>query len=107
MNLYKAFLTQVGEGCDYTIGCAQTIVDVKASSMKEAKQVLSKMIIEDYGDEFDTGIDTAELYEIKEIFNLDVNEIYSKKEEIEQKHQQEIKEKEEYNEYKRLKEKYD
>lgn len=38
--IYKAYLKQQGEGCDYTIGCAQTVIEIEAQNIDEAKQKL-------------------------------------------------------------------
>lgn len=32
---YYAYLKQKGEGCDYTIGCAQTIITMNSLQMKK------------------------------------------------------------------------
>lgn len=45
---YYAYLKQNGEGCDYTIGCAQTLITFDAMSDEEAKSELSKRIMEEY-----------------------------------------------------------
>ena len=42
---YKAYLKQDGEGCDYTIGCGQTIVELQANNKEEAKEKLTQLIM--------------------------------------------------------------
>jgi len=63
--IYKAYLKQSGEGCDYTIGCAQTIIDIEAQSIDEAKQKLYQEIEESYTGEQE--LELCELYEINEV----------------------------------------
>jgi hypothetical protein len=41
---YKAYLKQNGEGCDYTIGCGQTVISIDAQNVLEAKQKLYQKI---------------------------------------------------------------
>lgn len=102
---YKAYLKQAGEGCDYTIGCAQTVINIEATNMDEAKQKLTAIIIEEYS--YDEGIlDSAELYECNEVFAMPVDDIYAKKEQLEQLEQQRQQEEAERREYERLKHKF-
>lgn len=102
---YKAYLKQEDEGCDYTIGCAQTVIDIEATSMEEAKQKLTDTIIEEYS--YDEGIlDSAELYECNKVFVLPVGEIYAKKEQLKQWEEQRQQEESERREYERLKQKF-
>ena len=42
-----------GPGCDYTIGCAQTIITIEADSDDEARKNLADKIIENYTGEFE------------------------------------------------------
>ena len=102
---YKAYLKQAGEGCDYTIGCAQTVIEIDATSMEEAKQKLTDTIIEDYSYD-ERMLDSAELYECNEVFAMPVDEIYAKKEQLEQQEQQRKQEEAERREYERLKHKF-
>lgn len=50
MNYY-AYLKQKGEGCDYTIGCGNTLIRIEANSDKEAISKLSEIIEERYSDD--------------------------------------------------------
>lgn len=45
---YYAYLKQKGEGCDYYIGCGNTLVTVNANDDTEARQKLSELIKEEY-----------------------------------------------------------
>lgn len=102
---YKAYLKQAGEGCDYTIGCAQTVINIEATSMEEAKQKLTAKIIEEYS--YDEGmLDSAELYECSEVFAMPIDDIYAKKEQLKQQEEQRKQEESERREYERLKHKF-
>lgn len=105
MMKYKAYLKQTGEGCDYTIGCAQTVIDIEATNMDEAKQKLTAIIIEEYS--YDEGmLDSAELYECNKVFAMPVDEIYNQKEQFKQQEEQKQQEEAERREYERLKHKF-
>ena len=102
---YKAYLKQAGKGCDYTIGCAQTVISIDANNMDEAKQKLTATIIEEYS--YDEGmLDSAELYECNEVFTMSIDEIYAKKEQLKQQEEQKRQEEAERREYERLKHKF-
>ena len=102
---YKAYLKQAGEGCDYTIGCTQTVINIEATNMDEAKQKLTAIIIEEYS--YDERIlDSVELYECNEVFAMPLDDIYAKKEQLEQQEQQRRQEEAERREYERLKHKF-
>lgn len=102
---YKAYLKQRGDGCDYTIGCAQTVIDIEATNMDEAKQKLTIKILEEYSYD-ESMLDSAELYECNEVFAMPIDEIYAKKEQLEQQEQQRRQEEAERREYERLKHKF-
>lgn len=101
MKIYKAYLFQEG-GCDYTIGCGHQIVDIEAISMTEAKEKILEII--DYYSI--NNLDSVEIYEISEVFEVDLDAIKYKikKEEENAKFMQ--KELEELKEFERLKNKY-
>lgn len=102
--IYKAYLNQAGEGCDYTIGCAQTVIDIEASDLGEAKIKLMGKIADEFIDEF--ALESAQLYEINEVVDIDVDDIYSRREEF--MRNEELRQQEEFErqEYERLKKKY-
>jgi len=62
---YKAYLKQRGDGCDYTIGCAQTVVDIDAKNIDEASLKLLQIIKESYSG--DRELEYYELYEINKV----------------------------------------
>jgi hypothetical protein len=92
---YYAYLKQSGEGCDYTIGCAQTLITIEASNDDEAREKLSEEISENYYDEREL----SEVQLFKEPIEFDLNKTYDKmkssKEESNNK-MQHLKDREEY-----------
>jgi len=99
---YKAYLKQDGEGCDYTIGCGQIVVEINASNIDEAKQTLTELISENYS-QSDERIVSCDLYEINEVFTIDVGGIYSHKEILEEEQKQKQTLEEDKKEFERLK----
>lgn len=75
---YKAYLKQHGEGCDYTIGCGQEMVTIEAKDSVEAKEKLIQLIKEQYNGE--RSLETCELYECSNVFEIDTDEIYNEME---------------------------
>lgn len=73
--IYKAYLNQGANGCDYTIGCGETVIDIEADSMHEAKIKLVEEIRENYSHE-ERQLESAEIFEISNIDSIDVNELY-------------------------------
>lgn len=71
--IYYAYLKQLGEGCDYTIGCAQTLIKINANSDDEARQKLKEQIKENYTGEYE--LESALLFNSKIDFNL--GEVYT------------------------------
>jgi hypothetical protein len=103
--IYKAYLIQKGEGCDYTIGCAQTIIDIDADSMEEARQTLIQIILDEYSGE--DALESAELYEISQVINMDVEHIYERADKIATEIEKQEQEQAERDEYERLKQKFE
>ena len=103
---YKAYLKQSGEGCDYTIGCAQLVINIEANNIEEAKHKLSLIIIDDYGQFDEVSLSSAELYEVNEVFKMPVEEIYAKNNELKRKNTEIEQEKLDAIEFERLKKKF-
>lgn len=70
---YYAHLTQEGEGCDYTIGCANTLITIEAENDEDAKTKLAEEIRENYY--ADTQLSDVKLF--KDPINFDLNEVYT------------------------------
>jgi hypothetical protein len=102
--IYKAYLKQCGEGCDYTIGCAQRVIEIEAQSIDEAKQKLYQEIEENYTGELE--LELCELYEINEVVVCDLKEWYKRIDDAEYAIEQQRKEDLERKEFERLKAKF-
>lgn len=101
---YKAYLKQDGEGCDYTIGCAQTVINIEANTMPEAFTKLYNIIAESYTG--DRSLGYCELYEVNQIITLNLEKWYKMIENSEKSDYQIQIEKEEKELYLKLKEKF-
>lgn len=104
MKTYIGYLNQ-GGGCDYTIGCGETIINIKADSIDEAVNKLYEKIKESYSHE-DRRLEYAQLFEVNSIVDLNLTEIYEK---IDLQEKQRIafeREQREMLEFERLKSKY-
>ena len=106
MGKYIAVIYGIGEGCDYTIACNQTIKIVEAENEQE---VLQK-VLEDYDQIEDrvgckAVIDNVEIYELKNDgvqFNNLADKFYKEKEIYKNK----LKEKNDRELYEKLKRKF-
>jgi predicted RNase H-like HicB family nuclease len=72
--MYKAYIKQCGEGCDYTIACGETVIDVAGNTPEEAITNLIPMIEEEYTEE--RRLKSIQLFEISQVISVNVNEIY-------------------------------
>lgn len=102
--IYKAYLKQCGEGCDYTIGCAQTVIEIEAQNINEAKQKLYQEIEENYTGERE--LELCELYEINEVVVCNLKELYKRIDDAEYTLEQQRKEDLDRKEFERLKAKF-
>jgi 2,3-bisphosphoglycerate-independent phosphoglycerate mutase len=102
--IYKAYLKQDGEGCDYTIGCGQIVIDVEASNIEDAKLQLYKEIEENYTGE--SELELCELYEIKQVVVCNLKEWYKRIEDADYAIKQQEIEAIEREEFERLKAKF-
>jgi len=100
---YYAYLKQIGEGCDYTIGCAQVMKIIKADSFNEAVTKLELIIKENYND--DTKLEDAMIFECEPEY-IDLDKLYSIKQQENDSLKQQNIEREEREELKRLMKKY-
>lgn len=92
---YYAYLKQKGEGCDYTIGCAQTLITFDAADDNDAKQKLAKRITEEYQDDY--SLSKVMLFKDPVDFNLsEVNELAKKSKEDKKKKMEHLKDIEEF-----------
>jgi len=102
--IYKAYLKQYGEGCDYTIGCAQTVINIEAQSLDDAKEKLYQEI-KGYVGELE--LELCELYEINNVVVCDLKEWYKRIYDAGYAIEQQRKEYLEHKEFERLKAKFE
>ena len=76
---YFAYLTQAGEGCDYTIACGKKMVALEAQSMPQAEEEMEFLMRLEYYDE--TALESAKILEVSDLVDIDVDAIYNKIEE--------------------------
>lgn len=94
---YYAYLKQNGEGCDYTIGCAQTIITIEASSDSDACEKLSEKIEEGYRPGGDFELSKVLLFKDPIQFNLkQVYDEYNKRTSENKNRMQHLKDTEEF-----------
>lgn len=117
--MFIAYVRQVGEGCDYTIGCAQALWRLKASTRDEAIDELKQMVygewLPEYG-EYEGGcwdergegdLSKVELFEVISSEQMPIELWYAEGQEQIERGKIEVERQEEIAEYNRLKTKYD
>jgi hypothetical protein len=95
-----------GGGCDYTIGCGIRTERIDATDMEAAKRLVYDQIQEEHPSDSEMGIDTCVIFEVTDIFTVDVDSVYQKIDMEKIVLEQARKEAEEREEYKRLKAKF-
>lgn len=69
---YAAVVKELGEGCDYTIGCAEKTFPLAAKTLDEAKQEIATLLQEGYGyPDADGGIDHVLIVTVGEVMTQD------------------------------------
>jgi hypothetical protein len=101
---FIAVLTQAGEGCDYTIGCGIKVIDLESENFNDAMEELTSLIQEEYTG--DISLSSAILYKVESKENMNLSEIYSKKEEAQNLRKDSELESKEREEYERLSKKF-
>lgn len=71
--IYKAYLIQ--RRCIHKIGSAQTVIEIEATNLEEAKLKLEEIILEEYNNN-ETKLEKVELYEITNLIDINIKEIY-------------------------------
>jgi len=100
---YYTYLKQIGEGCDYTIGCAQVMKIIKADSFDEAVEKLEIIIRENYYD--DTKLEDAMIFECEPTY-IDLDNLYTMRQKGVDVSNQQVQEEKDRAELKRLMNKY-
>jgi prenyltransferase beta subunit len=96
--IYKAHLKQ------HDKGCGQTVIDIPAKNIDEARQRLFKEIKENYTGE--NELKSCEIYEVQEIHEINLVYWYMHMDAIEKSLKEKQKEEEERREFERLKAKF-
>lgn len=101
---YKAYLKQ-GGGCDYTIGCGRTVINIEADSFELAKTKLNLIIMDEYSDGI-MAIDSAELFEVSSVYTAPVADLIKTSKQLRESLDQEDEEKRQRAQYEELKKKF-
>jgi len=108
MATYLLIFEQKEDGCDYTIGCGVHIHDLKTREFTDARDT-AQHLINSWENYFERGndseVDKAYLVQVKT--RWDVEEVKNNQEEARRLAQERAENKTEYNEYMRLKAKFD
>jgi len=102
---YIAYIKQEGEGCDYTIACGETVIEIIADTLDNAWDKLLEQIEENYSGE--RSLESCVLYEVSNTEYMNLDKVYKH---IEAKELQALYKKEleaEHKEYERLKNKFE
>jgi hypothetical protein len=98
---YYAYLKQHGEGCDYTIGCGNTIIDFEANSDDDARIQLGKIIMDDYyGDQ-----ELSDVKLFKDEIDFNIEQVYSDMNSANDEAEQKMQHLKDIEEFKRLQKK--
>lgn len=102
---YYAYVTQDGEGCDYTIGCGKTLITIEADSFESATIKLTEIISERFTGE--TSLSDCLLIESKESRTVNVDMIYDDIKKEKERIKKEKQNKKDYEKYMELKKKFE
>ena len=104
MKKFIAYVKQYGEGCDYTIGCGQTLWELDAESLEQARVELEKEA-SDYNDE--NALKSITLYEVSHSEDMPVQEWENREKLRVEEAKKRAEETAERIEFERLKKKFD
>jgi len=117
-SMFIAYLTQAGEGCDYTIDCGKKMIRLNADNRKDAIEELRLRIVggvDAEGNDFDDDgygyndermLEEAEIFEVKEEIKVPLEKWYADAEKVEIAEKLDEEEKKERAEFERLKKKF-
>ena len=98
---YYAYLKQKGEGCDYTIGCGNTLREFEANDDFDASQILTDIIREEYTGDYEL----RRVVLFRDPIPFDVRPIYvalQSEKETERNRMKYLKDKDEYERLKKI-----
>lgn len=69
---YAAVVKESGEGCDYTIGCAEKTFPLAAATLEEAKREIAALLQDGYGyPDRDGGLEHVLIVTVGEVMTQD------------------------------------
>lgn len=74
--MFKVFIKQEGEGCDYTIACGETVIELKATTLWEAIKEFQDIAERDYYSQ-DRRLKEAKIYDISRTEAINMPALYS------------------------------
>lgn len=112
---FIAYVEQAAEGCDYTIGCGRTLWRLEATSKAEAVEELREEVLGEWRQEigdfqgghwFESTLAELRLFEIVDEKAIPLDKWYTEARELISNAAKQSKEKEEKEQWERLKRKY-
>jgi hypothetical protein len=99
---FVAYLKQIGDGCDYTIGCGQKLIGLDAQTWAEARAEMRKLLADNYSHD-ESRLETVTIYEVKTAERVPVDDWYAEIEDEEDQAQEARDKENRRREYERLK----
>lgn len=113
--MYIAHMMQVAEGCEDSIACGESLIELKSTSYNDAIKELKKIIIgswdadeEDFEDGYneDQELDEVVLFKVEQAEKIPIQSWYKEVKEFEKLKQEEKQEKKDREQYEKLKAKF-
>lgn len=113
--MFIAYVEQVGEGCDYSIGCGKSLWRLEAKTRDEAIKELKASVLGEFDPEYgghqegywdERELDLVTLFEVVNEEVISVEQWYSEVKKLRGEAQRKAIEEAEKNEYERLKKIY-
>ena len=106
--MFIAWVTQKGEGCDYTIGCGNTLWRLEANNREEAITELKDAVLVDYDEEWqERELGEIILFGVIDEERFDCDKWYDEADDVINGNIKKLKEQEEYETYLKLREKFE
>jgi len=112
--MFIAYLKQKSYGCDYTIDCGSTLIELSATAKEKAIEELKELIVGEYSDGErnegyweESALKSVCFYEVSLAENMPVSQWYAEAIESDKLQEEKKVKNEEYAEYERLKNKFE
>lgn len=102
--IYKAYVKQEGDGCDFTIGCGLAVVELDAENLEDAQKKLTNEIKETFHG--NQKLEFAQIFEIAQVIDLNLEKVYQELKEEQEKEKQRKKEELEHKQFLYLQKKF-